>query len=255
MQNLPNAESALEVTDGRITFDDVRFTYPKTSDEVLRGISFEVEPGQLVALVGDTGAGKSTIISLISRFYDVGGGAIAVDGRDVRDYYLQNLRRGIALVPQDVVIFAGSIRENITLGLEVDDDAILESARAVCADRLIDRFEDGLDHVLEEGGRTLSAGERQLLSFARALLRNPPILILDEATASIDTHTELLIQRALEELTHGRTTIVIAHRLSTVRNADQILVLRNGEVLERGTHDELIASGGEYKRLYEAHAK
>jgi ATP-binding cassette subfamily B multidrug efflux pump len=254
MKDAPDADESLTVTQGAIRFEDVRFAYPnKADDEVLRGIDFEVQPGQMLALVGDTGAGKSTIIHLLSRFYDITSGTIELDGRALPEYTLKHLRQGIALVPQDVVIFAGTIRENITLGLDVDDEVVWECARAVCADRFIDRFPDGLDHVMDEAGRTLSAGERQLLSFARALVYNPPVLILDEATANVDTETEALIQQALERLTQGRTSVVIAHRLSTIRDADQILVLRHGQVLERGRHDELIDQGGEYSRLHALH--
>jgi len=253
MVDLPDARPGLVVEHGAIRFEDVRFQYATGTEEVLRGISFEAKAGQMVALVGDTGAGKSTIVSLISRFYDVREGAVIVDEHDVQDYTLHNLRRAIALVPQDVVVFAGTLRDNVTLGAEVDDKTILDRLRAVCADDLVARFDDGLDHVLEEAGRTLSAGERQLLSFARALIANPPILILDEATASIDTRTEVKIQQALDELTRGRTTIVIAHRLSTIRDADLILTLRDGEIIERGTHDELVALGGEYAELHAKH--
>ena len=219
----------------------------------MRGISWSAAKGEMIALVGDTGAGKSTIAHLLSRFYDVTEGTVRIDGRDVREYDLGKLREGIAIVPQDVVIFAGTVRDNITLGLEVSDDVVWEAARAVCADRFIDRFEDGLEHIMDEGGRTLSAGERQLLSFARALVFNPPVLILDEATANVDTETENMIQEALARLTQGRTSVVIAHRLSTIREADQILVLRHGEIIERGRHEELLEQGGEYARLYELH--
>jgi ABC-type multidrug transport system fused ATPase/permease subunit len=253
MTDTDEADPELTVRHGAVRFDGVRFRYPTLDEDVLRGISFEASPGDLVALVGDTGAGKTTIVNLISRFYDVGEGSVCVDEHDVREYTLENLRSGIAIVPQDVVVFAGTLRDNVALGAEVTDDEIMDALRAVRAESLVTRFDEGLDHVLEESGRTLSAGERQLLSFARALLVNPPILILDEATASIDTRTELQIQRALEELTRGRTTIVIAHRLSTIRDADLILTLRNGEVIERGTHDELLTLDGEYARLHRKH--
>lgn len=250
IRTLEKADPELRVLQGRVEFEDVFFTYPGTSEEVLRGISFTAEPGQMIALVGNTGAGKTTIVQLISRFYDVLNGAVCVDGRPVDEYLLPNLREGIALVPQDVVIFAGTLRENITLGAEYTDEQVREALSAVCGNILVTRNEKGLDQTLEEGGRTLSAGERQLISFARALLVNPPVLILDEATASIDTETESLIQKALVRLTQGRTTIVIAHRLSTIREADQIMVLRHGQIIERGRHAELVQANGEYARLH-----
>lgn len=207
----------------------------------------------MLALVGDTGAGKSTIAHLISRFYDASAGVVQVDGRAVRSYTLRNLRSAMALVPQDVVVFAGSLRDNIAMGADISDAQILRCLEAVRATNIVDRLDGGLDAPLDEGGRTLSVGERQLLSFARALVVNPPLLILDEATANIDTETEMRIQRALEELTRGRTSVVIAHRLSTIRGADEILVLRHGQVVERGTHDHLLSLGGEYARLHELH--
>ncbi len=253
MSDTASVDTKLIVHQGAIRFQDVVFHYPGTTEEVLKGINFEVRPGEMIGLVGDTGAGKSTIIQLLSRFYDVNSGRVSIDGHDVRDYSLSKLRSGVALVPQDVVIFAGTVRENITLGADYSDDEVMGCIRAVCAEDLVERFEEGLDHVFDEGGRTLSAGERQLISFARALLVNPPILVLDEATASIDTRTETKIQQALAELTAGRTTVVIAHRLSTIRDADSILVLRKGAILEEGNHDILMAKNGEYAALYRAH--
>lgn len=253
MQSAPDADPSLTVEHGRLCFDQVSFSYPKSKELGLDNICFEAEPGQMIALVGDTGAGKSTIAHLTSRFYDPSQGQVRIDGHDARSYTLEALRRGMALVPQDVVIFAGSLRDNITLGLEVEDHVVEQALAAVCADRIVSRFELGLAQPMDEGGRTLSAGERQLISFARALVFNPPILILDEATANVDTETEALIQQALERLTKGRTSLVIAHRLSTIRNADQIIVLRQGKIIERGRHEDLLALGQEYARLHKLH--
>lgn len=252
IQDAPEADPALHIQRGDIQFSQVRFTYPGTREEVLRGIDLQVSAGQTLALVGDTGAGKSTIAHLLSRFYEASGGQVQIDGQEVRRYTLQHLRQGIAIVPQDVVIFAGSIRENITLGQDIPEERVLACARAVRAHNIIERL-GGLDHVLEEGGRTLSTGERQLISFARALVVNPPILILDEATANVDTQTEMMIQEALAALTQGRTCVIIAHRLSTIRDADQILLLRHGQVVERGTHHELMQHNGDYARLVRLH--
>lgn len=253
MTDPPGADEDLRVERGDISFDGVRFRYPTKPELVLDGIDFEVVQGQMLALVGDTGAGKSTVAHLLSRFYDVTEGSVRIDGHDVRDYTLRRLRSGIAIVPQDVVIFAGTVRDNITLGANVDDARIHECLDAVLASDIVKGIPGGLDGTLEEGGRTLSAGQRQLLSFARALVANPPILLLDEATANVDTETEARIQQALATLTAGRTSVVIAHRLSTIRHADRILVLRHGHVIEDGRHDELIALDGEYARLVRLH--
>jgi ATP-binding cassette subfamily B protein len=248
-------EAARAPRHGAIEFKNVTFNYPGTTAEVLRNVSFRAPAGQMLALVGDTGAGKSTIAHLLSRFYDTTTGTVEIDDVQVGDYTLANLRRSIALVPQDIVVFAGTLRDNFTLGREVSDERIWQALRAVQADKVVERFPDGLDHVMEESGKTLSQGERQLLAFARALVADPPILILDEATANIDTETEQRIQQALGRLLEGRTAVVIAHRLSTIQHADQILVMRHGEVIERGTHDSLLAMNGDYARLYQSHLR
>ena len=235
---------------GEVRFEQVDFEY-KPGEPVLRDLDLAIAPGQTVALVGHTGAGKTTIINLVNRLYDVTSGRVTVDGRDVREYQLQALRRHIAVVHQDVFLFAGTILENLTLG---DDTIPRERVEAACrqvgADTFILRRPGGYDGLVEGGGKTFSAGERQLLSFARALVFDPAILILDEATSSIDTHSEELIQAALRTLTTGRTSIVIAHRLSTVQRADRIVVMHKGRLVEQGTHRELLAQRGIYWKLY-----
>ncbi|MCA8939973.1 MAG: ABC transporter ATP-binding protein [Planctomycetes bacterium] len=236
---------------GEIEFKNVEFEYIK-DEPVLRGVSFRAEPGQTIAIVGHTGAGKTTIINLLSRFYDIGGGQILIDGNDIRDFTLASLRRNVAVVHQDVFLFAGTIRDNLSLKTEgITQEACEAAARAVNVDEFIRRFKDGYDHVLEEQGKTFSAGERQLLSFARALAHDPSILILDEATSSIDTRSEMVIQDAMRTLMKGRTSIVIAHRLSTIQHADKILVMHKGKIAEVGTHQELLRTGGLYRKLYE----
>jgi ATP-binding cassette subfamily B protein len=235
---------------GAIEFDHVAFSY-KEGEPVLKGISFAVRPGETLAVVGHTGAGKSTLASLLLRFYDVSSGAVRVDGVDVRQWDLIRLRRSVALVLQDVFLFAGTVAENIRLGdLGIDEARLRWAADEVHALPFIERLPAGLASPVRERGAGLSVGQKQLIAFARALAFDPRILILDEATSSIDTETEQLIQKALDRLLVGRTSIVIAHRLSTVQKADRILVLHKGEVRELGTHQELLALRGIYYKLY-----
>ena len=237
--------------EGRITFDRVWFAYTG-EDWVLRDVSFDVAPGQRIGVVGATGAGKTTIISLLLRFYEVSRGRILVDGVDIREMDLHGLRSRFGLVLQDVQLFSGTIGGNIRLGnTAIGDDRVWEAARAVHADRFIEKLPGGLDARVAERGATLSVGQKQLLSFARALAFDPRILVLDEATSSVDTETEFLIRDALHVLMAGRTTIAIAHRLSTIQDMDTILVLHKGELREQGSHQELLATRGIYHRLYQ----
>jgi ATP-binding cassette subfamily B protein len=207
--------------------------------------------GKIIGIVGSTGAGKSTLVKLLLRFYDVQEGAITLDGHDLRDLQTIDLRRAIGFVSQDVFLFHGTVRENITYGtFDATDKQIMEAAKIAEAHDFIMQFPEGYDTIVGERGQKLSGGQRQRISIARAVLKDPPVLILDEATSSVDNETEALIQRSLEKIAVGRTTIIIAHRLSTVRNADRIFILERGQLRESGTHDELIASGGIYASLW-----
>ena len=240
---------------GEVEFENVWFAY-NDEEWVLRDISFKVEPGQTVAFVGATGAGKTSIINLLSRFYDINKGHIRVDGHDLPLYDLSVLRRHIGVVLQDVFLFAGTIRDNITLGHEdITDAQIWEAADLVGARRFIERLPGALDYPVMERGATLSVGQRQLISFVRAMVYQPAIIILDEATSSVDSETEELIQEAIEKLMQGRTSLVIAHRLSTIQKADRIMVLDRGEIKESGRHEELLRQGGFYQQLYQMQYK
>jgi len=255
----PPAEPVhLQEVRGRVAFEDVWFRYAEDGGDeswVLRDISFTVEPGRSLALVGATGAGKTSMISLLARFYDPQQGRVTIDGVDVRTLDPARLRAAVGLVLQDVHLFSGTIASNIRLGSAIADARIREAARAVHIERFVASLPQGYETEVRERGATLSVGQKQLLSFARALAHDPRILVLDEATSSVDTETEGLIQEALAVLLRGRTAIVIAHRLSTVQNVDQILVLHKGRVRERGTHQELLARRGLYWRLYQLQYK
>ena len=236
---------------GRIEFDHVWFAYDG-EEWVLKDVSFTIEPGQRVAFVGATGAGKSSILNLIGRYYDIQKGAIRIDGVDIRDMSREQIRRAVGQVQQDVFIFTGDVRSNIRLRDEsITDAQVEEAAREVNADRFIRHLPYGYNQAVSERGSTFSAGQRQLISFARTLAYDPTILILDEATANIDTETEQWIQEAVEKLMQGRTTIMVAHRLSTIQHADRIIVMHHGRIRETGTHQELLAMDGIYKKLYD----
>ncbi len=246
----PENPVKLEKVEGRVEFRDVYFGY-LPGVPVIKGFSATVLPGQKIAIVGPTGAGKTTIVKLLMRFYDVDSGAILVDGHNVKEFARADLRRMFGMVLQDTWLFNGTIMENIRYGrLDATDEEVIAAAKAAHADHFIRALPGGYDFVLNEEVTNISQGQKQLLTIARAILADPPMLILDEATSSVDTHTELLIQSAMDRLMHGRTSFVIAHRLSTIRNADLILVIRDGNIVEQGTHEELLEKGGFYAEMY-----
>ncbi len=244
----------LERIRGEVEFRNVWFAY-KDEDYVLEDVSFHIKPGEKIAIVGATGAGKTSIINLLFRFYEFQKGDICIDGYDIRKLDIMSLRRNMSLVLQDVFIFSGTIADNISLGENFSSEEIERAAKLVNADKFISRLKGGYDSILEEGGANISVGEKQLLSFARALAFKPSVLVLDEATSSVDTETEILIQDALRKMLRGRTALVIAHRLSTIRDADRIIVMHHGKVREVGTHPQLIKQGGIYYRLYQLQYK
>ena len=244
----------LGTVSGTISFKDVHFSYIE-DEPVLRGVDFTITPGQTFAIVGATGAGKSTIISLLMRFYDIQSGQILLDGKDISTLSLESLRQHFALVLQDVFLFSDSIYNNITLGEELSEATVWEAATAIGADEFIKELAGGLSYNIKERGGMLSAGQRQLLAFLRAYVTNPTILILDEATSSIDSHTEAMIQRAIDVVTKDRTSVIIAHRLATIKKADVILVMDKGRVVEQGNHIDLLQHGGYYANLYEQQFK
>ncbi|WP_455754482.1 ABC transporter ATP-binding protein, partial [Streptomyces prasinus] len=238
---------------GRVALERVSFRYDP-GKPLIEDLSLTVEPGHTVAIVGPTGAGKTTLVNLLMRFYEVSGGRITLDGVDMARMSRDELRSGIGMVLQDTWLFGGTIAENIAYGAsrEVTREEIEEAARAAHADRFVRTLPDGYDTVVDDEGSGVSAGEKQLITIARAFLSDPVILVLDEATSSVDTRTEVLIQKGMAELAHGRTSFVIAHRLSTIRDADTILVMENGSIVEQGSHEKLLAAGGAYARLYRA---
>ena len=252
-----DAKDAIEMPaiQGKLEFEHVTFSYEK-GVEILKDVNFSVEPGKTIAFVGPTGAGKSTIVNLISRFYNVDSGRILIDGVDISKVTLRSLRKQMGVMMQDSFIFGGTIMDNIRYGNKTaTDEEVIRAAKTVCAHDFIMQMEDGYQTQVNERGSRLSVGQRQLISFARALLADPAILILDEATSSIDTETEIVLQEGLNHLLKGRTSFIIAHRLSTIQNADCIMYISDGGIAEAGTHEELLQKHGKYYELYEAQYK
>ena len=242
---------ALENVEGKIDFKDVSFSYGEGTREVLHDINIHIEPGKTVALVGPSGAGKTTICHILPRFYEIKGGEILVDGGNIKGYTRSSLRRHIGIVTQDVFLFTGTVYENIAYGKEgATRDEVIAAAKLANIHEFIESLPNGYDTFVGERGVKLSGGQKQRISIARVFLKDPAILILDEATSALDNATEILIQKSLEELCHGRTTIVVAHRLSTVKNADEIVVIAEDGIRERGSHNELLALNGDYAALY-----
>lgn len=251
-EEVPDAAGTLRPTRGRVEFEHVDFSYDPNKP-LITDLSLVAEPGQTVAIVGPTGAGKTTLVNLIMRFYELQGGRITLDGVDITTVPRRALRANVGMVLQDTWLFHGTIRDNIAYGRpEASEEEILEAARATYVDRFVHSLPDGYDTVIDEEGSNISAGEKQLLTIARAFLSDPALLILDEATSSVDTRTEVLVQRAMNALREDRTSFVIAHRLSTIRDANAILVMENGRIVEQGTHEQLLAAGGAYAALYQA---
>lgn len=252
-EDIEDLDNGMEVPAfrGEIEFKNVWFAY-KDEKWILKDVSFKIKKGETAAFVGATGAGKTTIISLLSRFYKIQKGEILIDGINMNDISLRALRRNIGVILQDVFLFSGDIKGNIALNTDISNEDIAKAIELSQADSFINEFSDGIDERVMERGSTFSAGQRQLLSFARAIAHNPSIMILDEATANIDTKTEMLIQKSIENISKNRTTIIIAHRLSTIRNADKIIVLKHGKIVEMGNHDELLKVEGYYRELYTA---